>query len=858
MRLDTLTVKGVLAFPEERSVNFRYLPEGLIALRGPIGHGKTTLLEGPAATIFRSFPSREKKPPFDYATGTDAFLQLVFELEGRGLYRARLNLDGLHRKQEAVLLRRDPSGEESFVSDKQSLKSYDTAIAELLPSLPDWLASILAVQTKIGSFSEASTAERRVMLQTLMGLDAYERLAERARGALTMVLQAATQAEAMLDALEREDSPGLEAALARRASDLDRQLDAIAAERSDLQREIATVEALAAELDGEARRFEAAFARHRSAEGTVALRTAERTQLEGTIDRTARDGQTERARLVQSHAEWIARNLAAQRDTILFDSEVARLRAARDTIIAEAEGRIAKNRTDLLEQGATIRAAVAELATLDIGLTAHRADAAAGQAALDSHTAAERLLIATLHDLQTKAGELARAQTDVGLLDTVPCGGVGDFAACEFLTKAQQAKDRIAALADTPALIVTASEEHTAVRLRIETARDRIETAAVGIALLERQRTFLKPTADKLPFLNQAQERITALEQRIADTHTQYENDWRAADDRSTAHVARLQAEAELQETEHVARLAMFDRQLAARLESLTGQLAGLRDAITAATAERDQEAATIAQTSDAAARANGAALTLAGARERWNRSTALDATLHAQLDALEAEVAQHATRLHRIVAQRARVARLHAMAHEWDQLVHACGREGIPTLDIDAAAPQLTDLFNDLLLASFGGRFTGQLVTQTLKLSKAKSGATHNEVIEFKIYDQLRGGAERDLHDLSGGQKIVVEEALRSAIALLVNQRSPHPMRTCWRDETTGSLDPESAVAYIAMLRRVQEIGGFYHLIYATHSPACWALADSQLIVANGDITVALPPYSLDPQDQPALEAAA
>jgi exonuclease SbcC len=131
--------------------------------------------------------------------------------------------------------------------------------------------------------------------------------------------------------------------------------------------------------------------------------------------------------------------------------------------------------------------------------------------------------------------------------------------------------------------------------------------------------------------------------------------------------------------------------------------------------------------------------------------------------------------------------------------------------------------------------------------VSKGRDGSTHREVVEFKVYDHAKGGAERDLWDLSGGQKIVVEEALRSAIALYVNERLATPMRTCFRDETTGSLDPESAVAYMAMLRKFYELGHFYQLIYASHSPDSAALADAQIVfTAEGEFEVRYPPFDV------------
>src|SRR5690348_17438264 len=55
-------------------------------------------------------------------------------------------------------------------------------------------------------------------------------------------------------------------------------------------------------------------------------------------------------------------------------------------------------------------------------------------------------------------------------------------------------------------------------------------------------------------------------------------------------------------------------------------------------------------------------------------------------------------------------------------------------------------------------------------------------------------------------------------------------PVRTCWRDETTGALDPENATRYLAMLRKVQELGGFAHVLFISHNPDAAAQADAQI----------------------------
>ena len=170
-----------------------------------------------------------------------------------------------------------------------------------------------------------------------------------------------------------------------------------------------------------------------------------------------------------------------------------------------------------------------------------------------------------------------------------------------------------------------------------------------------------------------------------------------------------------------------------------------------------------------------------------------------------------------------------------WAWLAKALGRDGLPTLEIDAAGPTVSRLTNDLLAAAFGPRFTVDLVTQEDKAD----GKGTKESFELLVYDNASGGQARAIGDLSGGERVVVEEALRAAIALFVNSRNVSPIKTLVRDETTGALDPENATRYVAMLRRMLELGDIDHILFVTHNPDAAALADTRVVVADGSLTV-------------------
>ena len=176
-----------------------------------------------------------------------------------------------------------------------------------------------------------------------------------------------------------------------------------------------------------------------------------------------------------------------------------------------------------------------------------------------------------------------------------------------------------------------------------------------------------------------------------------------------------------------------------------------------------------------------------------------------------------------------------------WQAFARIFGKEGLPVLEIDAAGPGVSAQANDLLQACFGARFTVELITQDTKVD----GSGFKEVFELRVYDSERGGAAKDLGLYSGGEQVIIDEALKSAIALFVNQRNVRPIRTCWRDETTGALDPDNALRYVQMLRRVRERGGFSQVLFISHNPEAAAQADVQLVFGAGRIDVRYPPFA-------------
>lgn len=170
----------------------------------------------------------------------------------------------------------------------------------------------------------------------------------------------------------------------------------------------------------------------------------------------------------------------------------------------------------------------------------------------------------------------------------------------------------------------------------------------------------------------------------------------------------------------------------------------------------------------------------------------------------------------------------------DWRYLARGLGREGVQALELDAAGPRVSELTNELLADAYGPRFQIRLDTQAAKAD----GKGVKETFDIVVVDNERG-REGSGGDLSGGEKVIVGEALGLAVGLFHAQAAGISLGTVVRDETVGALDPENAERYLAMLRSFLRVGRVHQLLFVAHQPALVDLADAVVRVENGQIEV-------------------
>lgn len=895
MRLERLSIRGVLRFESTLDLDLRDLPSGLVAIVGENGSGKTTTLESPIAALYRQFPSRADRELVDYAHDRDGFLEAQFALDGRGLFRARVNVDGVKRSSDAILEQLLPDGRRQVLNDGK-VTTYDQAIAQIFPSRELLQASAFAAQNRAGSFVTLDRKGRKNLFAKLLGLDHYERMSETARTAAGLVEAARGRLVAVRDLLARDVTPAIEDGLDQEAYALTGEHQRTAATRADLQAAIARLEADLAGLQEQTTRYHAAVARRDASRDGVARaealaakyrqdigdetsqRAAEVDAFDAriagalaAIDRALVDGTALAGELIAIEADLgreLMRLATETGDPAPLAADLARVEASLCTQLADIDKRLANNRALVADADAIRKAARAheETLTAQARWQIQQQDVRNEIAALEARREDTRT---SLHALDLVQADLSRLEDAVQTLAGVPCEGGGAFGACRFLTSAKAAEQRLpglrAQVIGRDALERTLAEQTASIGRLDAKSQD----IARQIKILEQQAAAAGQKAKLLSNIGAAETRIAELEGFRGDAEqvaAQQRNEAQAREETRQASLrvqgdqarSRAAGASEAARTrEHVrlgelaTRRAQTERDadaqrrsaqerheqrlvsLRAHAEEQDGLVVHLQDDLQAASYEAQDTAA-------AALRARQLDAELTSARQRWDESTAQFARAQAAIgDVARRRDAFEAKRLE-LTDVETRIRCLEAELLDWQLLARALGRDGLPVLEIDGAGPTVSSYTNDLLTTCFGPRFSVELVTQEAKVS----GRGMKESFELKVYDSQRGGEPRDISDLSGGEQIIVDEALKNAIAILVNTRSAIKIRTCFRDETTSPLDGENAIRYLAMLRRVHEIAGFVHTLFVTHNDTAAQQADAQIWCHDGTAEILLPPY--------------
>jgi DNA repair exonuclease SbcCD ATPase subunit len=848
-----LFMQGIGPFAAPLSLDLDGL-DGLIAVRGKNGQGKTTLLEaigGPAA-LFREWPSRNADLR-ELATAKDARLELDLEHDGSEWKIVHL-IDpaalGARGKVEAYLYRDGAPVTSGKVPD------FNKAIADYFPA-PDWFySSAFAAQNARRSFGSLRAAQRRDLMAELLGLEDLQRIADRAKATASALDRDLSRLDGILAGSSSESLEELEAELVRARAEVERlseAADQTTAQRRELRDRFV---AARSRCESETRRRAdlGAAAREAHARASAALRRADSLRVESSDARAVRLEDLRAAvaelRLAESsllEAEASARSLQEAADRIAKDRESWRsARDARSRLLQAARSRLEAGR-DLADLVDTREAIVSRLEAGEEAVAIARS-----AIPVVEPDELERLQGAPM---RVRSSESALARLRAGLdaarlqaepLESVPCGagpmipapscasvvGVVDCGACPLIAGATAARSSIPVLEEE----IAAEEE----RLRL--AREdsdrltaiREATAAVpsfdSRALVAARESLEAARAARASLPELAAQEAAAVAELEASgaepSSSEAEASARSAASAASAARARVAAlrssDPDARLADGAARMAQADVLAASAEEAARAGEDALAEA---RRLEGEIEAIRLDELEAdlGTLKAEGQTAAAADDRAIYDRRTAESAV--GSLEARRDQVQATAARLAAARTERADVAERHRIALLAEA---ATGRTGIQASLVEAAGPTLAATTNDLLRACYGDQFAIELKTYQEKTTTKIA----REVLEILVHTK---GRALDLSSLSGGEQVIADEAIQLALALYRGRT----FGSLFRDEVEGRLDEDNRLAYPPMLRRALELGGFRSLWFISHAEEVWSQADRSLVVAGGSVSI-------------------
>lgn len=780
----------------------------LIAIVGSNGSGKSTIMDN--LHPFRVMPSRcaglsaGSFSYYDHLAAAEATKELTWAHENV-VYRSTLLFrNSGTRKTEAYLHRKDDAGNwvhfaaiDGTVSDGKT-QTYDHCIETILGNSETFFTSVFNAQNR-RPLTSYGQGEIKALLVELLGL---ERIRESGEKANEVIKRLRKSLDKCRDESARFTALGAETAGWRQAlKDCWALLTTAATEEAKLGADFVSTRARLADALAHEQQY--------------AVARATRGDIE--------------SRALRIKENWVKAQQTINADLALAKERLHRLDRANKSSSDEWERRAAQLASDLKEfealqlRSQEIDAAAAQLphqrAALDM---AHKAlesarEKLAYRRQLETQQTARRRELTTLGTaLKAATEEAARLIKRCSLTDQVPCSGSELAPQCPLLGDAHAAKSLVA---PTESRIAEMTAQVAAIRALIEKSEiDLNETKGLDALVDQAQNEWktlsvqvqqLSNLAALKPQLDAVSEKRVLLTEQSSNFATERASSQSAAENEvalSKANIAALQSRVQEQHDQYV--------HANVEIETVLGQVPMVPDRSAIVQAETAVKRLEIEQSQS---------------RDGYNQlmieRTEWETRISLREDALRGEEQLHRT-----------ISALEQECAPWQQLAKALSNEGLIALCIDQAGPALAKLANDLLVSCYGPRFTVSIQTQVENAKRELK-----EGFDIVVFD---GDTQesKSVSVMSGGERVWINECLARAIAIYLSQSSGRHYGTLFTDESDGPLDPARKRDFMAMKRRVLELGAYEQEYFVTHSTDLLAFADRIINLDSFRLTEAGP----------------
>ncbi|MFH1329530.1 MAG: SMC family ATPase [Actinomycetota bacterium] len=826
MRPIELTLSGFRSYAG--TATFGFAGRHLVGVVGPMGSGKSSLLDAVAFALYGKTPRVERDTK-----------GLINQRRDEARVALTFSVDGQRWKVVRALRRKGPSAHALYrVEDGGDVEEADRerevgSRIEALLGL-DWdgfRRSVLLAQNQFAGFLEATPGEKDAVLKGVFG---FERLDVMRSAAKQRLDTAAAELSALtrLRAQAEQDRRDLEAAVAQHAASTARaeSLAAVAEQVATADGEGREAGRVEKEADAEGRRLAGLAEQIPPQEKAEALLTA--AGAAGAEVQAAQEGaQQAGAGLAQAESALAAALEAAGGRPALDEATGLVARAGAEQEAAEqAAARAAR-------AGAAVREAAEAQAGADEIRASAEKERGAAQQAEEKASAGREKAAAALHEAHQREAALGlRAALEVG----VPCP------VCEQPVAALPRGRRVADVAKAQRALANAEAAERAARSRVVAAeaglaraREAAEAAARDQARVTREAAAAEEEAGRTAAFHEGtRQRLAALLGKGDPAAILAERRAGVAAAEETAKAARTAAERAGREhaaAQEKARSAESGLQaLATGLAAVAGRLGadlevGADPGVLRRALRRARELWTEAARKVEAQRR--AAATQRGEASERRAALLAEAGLAPDADAAAAlvEARREAAGWEgRVVALQGRLAELGRLEQEeqetvarhalWQRLHADLAPAGFQKHVLDERRRTLAALGSEQFQALSGGRYR------------------FSENGEFAVVDLTAAEAVRPAASLSGGETFLASLGLALALAEMV-AREGGRLDAFFLDEGFGSLDPEHLDLAMEGVERLV-VGADRLVVVVSHVPAMRERIEDLIVLGKDDLT--------------------
>lgn len=150
---------------------------------------------------------------------------------------------------------------------------------------------------------------------------------------------------------------------------------------------------------------------------------------------------------------------------------------------------------------------------------------------------------------------------------------------------------------------------------------------------------------------------------------------------------------------------------------------------------------------------------------------------------------------------------------NKWKLINKAFGVDGIQALELEALSPEIADITNNILQSAYGERF--KIAFNTIRI-----GTSGQTIEDFNILvEDTRDGTTEPIEWLSSGEAVWIKAALYNAFSIVRMRSTGVSMKVVFADEVDGSLDSESRLRYMRMIKTAHNECNAAQTILITHS---------------------------------------